>query len=145
MLSMTILSTSMIVLGAVYYYKQFGENTAIKVLPVIFAPIFMFAYGAGTIWLLDLCLCLIIQLMCGRHEPPHVGVCGGAAAARVPGAGGPRHRPHRHLHLHRHQNIPDPGPGAGVTRNILGVCCHRNVIQCFLLFFCARDQRKIFA
>ena len=54
MLSMTILATSMIVLGAVYYYKQFGENTAVKVLPVIFAPIFMFAYGAGTIWLLDL-------------------------------------------------------------------------------------------
>lgn len=79
MLSMTILATSMIVLGAVYYYKQFGENTAVKVLPVIFAPIFMFAYGAGTIWLLD--LCLIIQLFFGRYEPPDVGVCGGTAAA----------------------------------------------------------------
>ena len=51
MLSLTILSVSMIVLGTVYYLKQFyDQNAALDVLPTIFVPLYMFSYGAGVFY-----------------------------------------------------------------------------------------------
>ena len=51
MVSMTVLAASMLVLGAVYYFKQFEQNPALKILPLIFVPCYMFSYGAGKVLL----------------------------------------------------------------------------------------------
>ena len=37
--------------GVYYYFKQFEQNPALKILPLIFVPCYMFSYGAGKVLL----------------------------------------------------------------------------------------------
>ena len=47
MISMTLLSVSMITLGAVFYLKQFHQNHLLDILPVCCVALYQFSYGAG--------------------------------------------------------------------------------------------------
>ena len=47
MISMTLLSMSMITLGAVFYLKQFHQNQLLDILPVCCVALYQFSYGAG--------------------------------------------------------------------------------------------------
>ena len=88
-----------------------------------------------------------------RCWSPAVGVCKGAAAAWVQGAGRPRHRPHRHRSLRPRQNLPPPAAGGGAARDILAVCGGCDGSQHIPVLLNARnkrevltgDQRKIYA
>ena len=47
MLSMTLLSLSMMTLGAVFYLKQFEQSYVLDILPVCCVALYQFSYGAG--------------------------------------------------------------------------------------------------
>ena len=85
MLSLTILSISMMVLGTVYYLKQFyDQNAALDVLPTIFVPLFMFSYGAGVCYKHNVYQIMLDLIFCNfRCKPSPVGFCWRVAASRI--------------------------------------------------------------